>query len=45
MKTIVIGVMPKEQIRARAIAFAKGEHKPNPGEPGIRFTSGGRSAE
>jgi predicted transcriptional regulator len=30
MKTIVIGVMPQEQIRARAIAIAKGEYKPKP---------------
>jgi hypothetical protein len=39
MKTIVIGVMPKEQIRARArsIAIAKGEYKPKPGEPRIWF--------
>ena len=39
MKTIVIGVMPREQIRARAIAIAKGEYKPKPGEPKIWFTS------
>jgi predicted transcriptional regulator len=39
MKTIVIGVMPQEQIRARAIAIAKGEDKPKPGEPRIWFTS------
>ena len=39
MKTIVIGVMPQEQIRARAIAIAKGEYKPRPGEPKIWFTS------
>jgi predicted transcriptional regulator len=39
MKTIVIGVMPQEQIRARAIAIAKGEHKLKPGEPKIWFTS------
>lgn len=39
MKTIVIGVMPQEQIRARAIAIAKGEYKPKPGEPKIWFTS------
>ena len=39
MKTIVIGVMPQEQIRARAIAIAKGEYKPKPGEPRIWFTS------
>ena len=39
MKTVVIGVMPQEQIRARAIAIAKGEYKPEPGEPKIWFTS------
>lgn len=39
MKTIVIGVMPQEQIRARAIAIAKGEYEPEPGEPKIWFTS------
>lgn len=39
MRTIVIGVMPQEQIRARAIAIAKGEYKPKPGEPKIWFTS------
>jgi len=39
MKTITIGVMPQEQIRARAIAIAKGEYKPKPGEPKIWFTS------
>ena len=39
MKTIVIGVMPQEHIRARAIAIAKGEHKPKAGEPKIWFTS------
>jgi predicted transcriptional regulator len=39
MKTIVIGVMSQEQIRARTIAIAKGEYKPKPGEPKIWFTS------
>ena len=39
MKTIVIGVMTQEQIRERAIAIAKGEYKPSPGEPKIWFTS------
>ncbi len=39
MKTVVIGVMPQEQIRARAIAIAKGEYKREPGEPKIWFTS------
>ena len=39
MKTMVIGVMSQEKIRARAIAIAKGEYKPKPGEPKIWFTS------
>jgi predicted transcriptional regulator len=39
MKTTVIGVMPQEQIRARAIAIAKGKYKPKPGVPKIWFTS------
>ena len=39
MKTIIIGVMPQEQIRSRTIAIAKGEYKPKPGEPRIWFTS------
>ncbi len=39
MKTIVIGVMSQQQIRARAIAIAKGEYKPKPDEPNIWFTS------
>ncbi len=39
MKTLVIGIMPQDQIRARALAIAKGEYKPKPGEPKIWFTS------
>ena len=39
MKKIVIGVMPQKQIRARALAIARGEYKPRPGEPKIWFTS------
>ncbi len=39
MKTFVIGVMPQEQIRARAIAIAKGQYKPRSGELKIWFTS------
>ena len=39
MKTIIIGVMPQEQIRSRTIAIAKGEYKPKQGEPRIWFTS------
>jgi predicted transcriptional regulator len=39
MKTIVIGVMSQEQIRARTIAIAKGEYRPKAGEPKIWFAS------
>lgn len=39
MKKIVIGVMPQKQIRARALAIARGEYKPKPGEPKVWFTS------
>jgi len=39
MKTIVIGVMSQELIRARTIAIANGEYKPKAGEPKIWFTS------
>jgi len=39
MKTIVIGVMPQEQIRARTLAIARGDYKPKPGAPKIWFTS------
>ena len=39
MKTIVIGTMPQDQIRARAISIAKGEYRPRPGDPKIWFTS------
>ena len=39
MKTIVIGVMPQDQIRARTLAIASGDYKPKPGEPKIWFAS------
>lgn len=39
MKPIVIGLMPQDKIRARALAIARGEYKPKPGEPKIWFTS------
>lgn len=39
MKKIVIGVMSQQQIRARALAIARGEYKPKPGEPRVWFTS------
>jgi len=39
MKKIVIGVMPQKQIRERALAIARGDYKPKPGEPKVWFTS------
>ncbi|WP_223423037.1 HVO_A0114 family putative DNA-binding protein [Alcanivorax limicola] len=39
MRTLVIGIMPQEQIRSRALAIARGEYKPKAGEPKIWFTS------
>lgn len=39
MNRIVIGIMPQEKIRSRMLAIAKGEYKPEPGEPKIWFTS------
>lgn len=39
MKTITIGILPQEKIRARMLAIAKGDYRPKPGEPKIWFTS------
>ena len=39
MKSIVIGIMPQERIRARVLAIARGDYKPKPGEPRVWFTS------
>ncbi|MDO8249856.1 MAG: winged helix DNA-binding protein [Rhodoferax sp.] len=39
MKSIVIGILPQDQIRARMLSIARGEHKPKPSEPKIWFTS------
>ncbi len=39
MKAIVIGIMPQEKIRARMLAIARGEYRPQPGEPKVWFTS------
>ena len=39
MKTIVIGILPQDRIRARMMAIARGEYKPKPTEPKIWFTS------
>jgi predicted transcriptional regulator len=39
MKSIVIGIMPQDRIRKRVLAIARGDYKPEPGEPNIWFTS------
>lgn len=39
MKRIVIGILPQDKMRARAIAIARGQYKPKPGEPKIWFPS------
>lgn len=39
MKTLRIGIMPQQRIRARVLAIARGEYKPRPTEPRIWFTS------
>ena len=33
MKVITIGIMPQEKVRARAIAIARGQYEPKPGDP------------
>ncbi len=38
-RKVRIGVMPQAQIRARALAIARGEYKPKPDEPKIWFPS------
>lgn len=39
MKSIVIGIMPQEQMRQRTLAIARGEYRPRPDEPKVWFTS------
>lgn len=39
MKTIVVGILPQDQIRRRMLAIARGDYKPKPSEPRIWFTS------
>lgn len=39
MKSIVIGILPQDQIRARVLSIARGEYKPKPSDPKIWFTS------
>ncbi|KQY55237.1 transcriptional regulator [Lysobacter sp. Root494] len=38
-KFLTIGIAPRQAIRARALAIAKGTIKPRPGEPKVWFTS------
>ena len=38
MKSIVIGIMPQDQIRQRALAIARGDYKPKASEPKVWFT-------
>jgi len=39
MKTVTIGVLPKDKMRERVLAIAKGEYRPEAAEPKIWFTS------
>ena len=39
MKTITVGIMPQDQIRARILGIAKGDIKPKAGDPKVWFTS------
>ena len=39
MKTLVIGIMPQDQIRARLLSIARGDLIPKPSEPNVWFTS------
>jgi predicted transcriptional regulator len=39
MRTITIGIMTQDKMRARALAIAKGQYKPKAGEPKIWFPS------
>ena len=39
MRKMIIGIASQQDIRARALAIARGDHQPRPGEPKIWFTS------
>ena len=39
MKPIVIGILSKEDIRARVLAIARGDLRPRPQDPKVWFTS------
>ena len=38
-KTLKVGIMPYEEMKARTIAIAKGKYKPAAGEPKVWFSS------
>jgi predicted transcriptional regulator len=38
-KILRIGIASRDQMKARTMAIARGEHKPNPDEPKVWFTS------
>jgi predicted transcriptional regulator len=39
VKKMIIGIASQQDIRARALAIARGDHRPRTGEPKIWFTS------
>jgi predicted transcriptional regulator len=39
MKTVTVGIMPQEAMRARILAIARGDYTPKPSEPKIWFPS------
>jgi len=39
VKKMIIGIASQQDIRARALAIARGDHQPRAGEPKIWFTS------
>ncbi|MCY4551804.1 MAG: helix-turn-helix domain-containing protein [Defluviicoccus sp.] len=39
MKTLTIGIAGYDQMKARSLAIARGEHRPATGEPKVWFTS------
>lgn len=39
MKSLKIGILPQDQMRARVLKIARGEFKPKPGDPKVWFPS------
>lgn len=39
MKSLKIGILPQDQMRARVLKIARGELKPKPGDPKVWFPS------